>query len=205
MSSNILPIKNVYNNVLNMIAYRKHKLVTAELTDDKLVNLSKSFEYMVIESLSPDTQKYIYIIVFIDSTIPAKSAEFKKMINSLGAAITSSVNLMVITHIPLTTHVIRKVNEIRDEHPNIYLEHHIYDIFYTNIPAHNLVPHHEIATKEEIDEYCKYIKNVPSSFPKILITDPMAVWLGARANDVIKVVRASEITGTHTIYRICVC
>ncbi len=69
---------------------------------------------------------------------------------------------------------------------------------------HELVPHHEILPKKEVEELLKRVNVGKGQLPKILITDPTVKKLEAERGDVIKVIRKSPTAGTSTFYRVVV-
>ncbi len=74
-----------------------------------------------------------------------------------------------------------------------------FDIF-----EHELVPHHEVLTKKEVNALLKE-KNVgKGQLPKILTTDPVVKKLNAESGDILKIIRHSRTAGTSTFYRVVV-
>jgi len=72
------------------------------------------------------------------------------------------------------------------------------------IPTHESVPEHSLMSLSDIDKLVKKYKIAPMYFPKILVTDPVAVWYGIRAGNVVRVKRRSETAGYAYVYRICI-
>lgn len=72
----------------------------------------------------------------------------------------------------------------------------IFDVF-----EHAYVPLHEIVTDEERTEIAKKFHAEPYQFPWIKVTDPIAIILGARAGDVLKITQDSETAGEYFSYR----
>lgn len=72
-----------------------------------------------------------------------------------------------------------------------------------NISKHFMVPKHELISSEK--DITKIIESegVKSRhhFPHILITDPMARFIGAKLGNLVKVTRDSPSAGEHIIYR----
>ncbi|MEW6063056.1 MAG: DNA-directed RNA polymerase subunit H [Nanoarchaeota archaeon] len=73
-----------------------------------------------------------------------------------------------------------------------------------DILQHNLVPKHVKINEEEKKELLKKYNIVLNQLPKISDTDPVAKILGAKANDVIKIIRKSPTTGESAYYRVVV-
>ncbi|MHA1729246.1 MAG: DNA-directed RNA polymerase subunit H [Promethearchaeota archaeon] len=59
---------------------------------------------------------------------------------------------------------------------------------------HELVPKHEILTKEETEELLEHYSIKVVNLPRIYSDDPIVKTIGARYGDVIKITRKSETT-----------
>lgn len=78
-----------------------------------------------------------------------------------------------------------------------------------NITKHQSVPEHVRISKSE---YNKYLDDLLDSLhidsldnlPKILDTDPVAMFIGLRPGDLCKITRPSLSAGIHVVYRYCV-
>lgn len=73
-----------------------------------------------------------------------------------------------------------------------------------SILEHELVPKHEVLSKEEVEELLRKYKASLNQFPQILISDPVVRELGAKIGDVIKIMRNSPTAGTTVYYRVVV-
>ncbi len=78
------------------------------------------------------------------------------------------------------------------------------DAVRPSILEHELVPKHEILSKEEVEELLKKYKASLNQLPQILISDPVVKELGARVGDVLKITRNSPTAGTAVYYRVVV-
>lgn len=69
-----------------------------------------------------------------------------------------------------------------------------------DVLQHQLVPKHVLLTKKEtqelLDEYNIRFTDLPQIFEK----DPVAIAIGAKEGDVIKIVRESETTVNESLY-----
>ena len=97
----------------------------------------------------------------------------------------------------------RLVKEINSE-SNFYMEHFLISSLVINITHHELVPKHEIVSEDEKQTVLKKYMAKESQLPKILISDPIAKYLGARRGQLIKIMRPSETAGLHAFYRLTV-
>jgi DNA-directed RNA polymerase subunit H len=71
-----------------------------------------------------------------------------------------------------------------------------FDIF-----KHNLVSPTEILTEEERERIIKFYHSEPHQFPWIKASDPVAIILGARPEDILRISAHSETAGTYVSYR----
>lgn len=69
---------------------------------------------------------------------------------------------------------------------------------------HELVPKHELLTKEEALKVLRELGIHPEQLPWIRASDPVAKLLGAKPGDIIKIVRRSPTAGVSIAYRFVV-
>jgi DNA-directed RNA polymerase I, II, and III subunit RPABC1 len=69
---------------------------------------------------------------------------------------------------------------------------------------HVLVPTHVLLDEEEKKELLKIYKSKEGQLPKMLSSDPIARYFGAKKGQVFKITRASESSGNYIYYRIVV-
>lgn len=72
---------------------------------------------------------------------------------------------------------------------------------FFNLFKHYLVPVHEFATEEEVEELQKKYSIFKYQLPKISSEDPAVQLLGAKIGDVLKIKRDSPTAGEFLIYR----
>lgn len=73
-----------------------------------------------------------------------------------------------------------------------------------DVLTHESVPEHAILKDEEIKELMQKLNIIPIQLPKILKTDPAVKAVGAKEDDIIKIVRKSPTAGVTTYYRLVV-
>jgi DNA-directed RNA polymerases I, II, and III subunit RPABC1 len=73
-----------------------------------------------------------------------------------------------------------------------------------NRSRHQWVPMHRVLSLREKKEVLEELKIRPESLPKILRSDVMARYLGAKQDDVIEIIRPSKTAGETVYYRIVV-
>lgn len=69
---------------------------------------------------------------------------------------------------------------------------------------HNSVPLHEIMEQKDIDILLDKYSISKEQLPKILITDPIIIEIGAKIGDVIKITRKSQTAGEFLFYRLVI-
>ncbi|CCE65644.1 hypothetical protein TPHA_0M00690 [Tetrapisispora phaffii CBS 4417] len=72
-----------------------------------------------------------------------------------------------------------------------------------NITHHELVPKHIRLSEEEKKDLLKRYRLKESQLPRIQRADPVALYLGLKRGEVVKIIRKSETSGRYASYRIC--
>ena len=72
------------------------------------------------------------------------------------------------------------------------------------IMRHDLVPQHMIISEKEKENLFKKYKIQPDQLPKILDTDPVSIFIGAKPGQVVKIVRKSRTAKEAVAYRLVI-
>jgi len=72
------------------------------------------------------------------------------------------------------------------------------------IMEHELVPKHELLTKEEALKVLRELGVRPEQLPWIRASDPVAKLLGAKPGDIVRILRKSATSGVSVAYRFVV-
>ncbi|MCK4928369.1 MAG: DNA-directed RNA polymerase subunit H [Methanosarcinales archaeon] len=70
--------------------------------------------------------------------------------------------------------------------------------------SHDMVPQHIILPDNEVTKVLKEYDVDKEQLPKIKITDPVSMEIGAEVGDVVKVIRESPTAGEAVIYRLVI-
>ncbi|MHB2027926.1 MAG: DNA-directed RNA polymerase subunit RpoH/Rpb5 C-terminal domain-containing protein [Acidimicrobiales bacterium] len=188
---------NIYKNIYIMLSkYRIYNIKTEQLSSEQFNKTFSDDSYVYIQSATPDNISHITIMISPSSPYYLKFPEFKKLLNS---KLLSEVDILLfITKDGFNTHFKRQL-----KNSNKYIEDCTYSLFLIETPLHSLCPTHKIATDEELTILKKYHIDI-KMLPKILLSDPMAVWIGLKKGQVCKILRLSEATGESIQYRFCI-
>jgi DNA-directed RNA polymerase subunit H (RpoH/RPB5) len=70
-----------------------------------------------------------------------------------------------------------------------------------NLMDHDLVPTHEIISEKEKNEILKKYNIEANQLPKLLNSDPVAVSIGAKPGQIVKIIRNSHTANEAIAYR----
>ena len=73
-----------------------------------------------------------------------------------------------------------------------------------DIMSHDLVPLHIIISDKEKEDLLKSYKITPDHLPKILDNDPVAISIGAKPGQIVKIVRKSHTAKEAVAYRMVI-
>ena len=69
-----------------------------------------------------------------------------------------------------------------------------------DVLLHKYVPKHVLLTKDETDALLKKYKIGVTDLPQMFEKDPVAIAIGAKEGDVVKIIRDSETSVTSVVY-----
>jgi len=162
-----------------IIKYRKFNVEAVEKAEDKLVY-----------HLSRGDQKYIMHVLMAQSTIGISYIrDLKDQVDAEGVQGGIIVGDGKYTYSARSTAPEMKIELIPPSLP-------AFDIF-----KHKLVPLHEIVGDEEKKALAVKYHAQPYQFPWIKATDPIAIILGAKPGDVVRITQKSETAGKYETYR----
>lgn len=91
-----------------------------------------------------------------------------------------------------------------DASPYITIECFKENELYIDKLSHVLVPKHEIISETEKDELLRVYKIKEWQLPKILNSDPISKYFGARKGQIFKITRHSENSNEYIYYRLVI-
>ncbi len=162
-----------------IIKYRKFNVDSVEKAEDKLVY-----------RLSRGDQKYLMHVLMEKNTIGISYIrDLKDQVDAEGVQGGIIVGDGKYTYSARSTAPEMSIELIPPSMP-------AFDIF-----EHSLVPVHEIVGEEEKRALVDMYHAQPFQFPWIKATDPIAIILGAKQGDVVKITQKSETAGKYDTYR----
>jgi len=162
-----------------IIKYRKFNLDSVEKAEDKLVY-----------RLSRGDQKYLMHVLMEKNTIGISYIrDLKDQVDAEGVQGGIIVGDGKYTYSARSTAPEMKIELIPPSMP-------AFDIF-----EHSLVPVHEIVGDEEKRALVDRYHAEPYQFPWIKAADPIAIILGAKPGDVVRITQKSETAGKYDTYR----
>lgn len=213
----------VYENLIKMLSYRGAEVVPPILDSSALAQRLSQHEYVFVKGIRKGDGKNpqkgrgpasILIVMLAPNSKYTKSGDLERLFGEIQrlpdapgsehAAQAREFNVILISAEPLAMHTRKKLAEIKEGLPEMYIENYTYNIFLFELPKHVLVPQHILADDKEIDEFCHLHYTSKENFPQILQGDPQAVWIGLRPGMVVKIIRPSETAGEAVSYRYCV-
>ena len=190
----------VWKTLRKMMEVRGYEIVNEKTDYDKWISEIKSKKSMSGTFLKkdrndPNKKISLYFQYFPEPKI--NSDDIKVYLELMKSTKVNS-GIIIISG-KLSQQAKQKVLDINRE---LQVEVFTVNELVVNITEHELVPEHILLSKEDKDLLLKRYKIKENQLPKILVTDPVARYLGLKRGDVVKIIRVSETAGRYITYRI---
>ena len=196
---------NIYRNVHIMFKYRN---VKSEPKEDAFLNNYK-FNSFYIETAENN------IIIFADVEYVSKLQDFRKLMKYVVDSkldFNKFDNFIFISEDFMSSNVNKQMGDIFDDfiytNKNITKKHVVETLhhryFAAEIPKGPYSSKHTILNEAEAAIVLDEAKSKKNCFPKLRTTDPMAVWIGARQGNIVKIESVSDGVGMAVSYKITV-
>jgi len=191
----------VYTNLCEMLRTRNLKITSPIITQDKWSILVIN-GYVLIDA-SNENHHTIVALMDIASPHVANAAAFEKFMKNISRYTRDNnikmadLDIMVITHEELGSNVTKKFDEYE-----AIISNYAYKYFTSNRLKHDSVPRTRILSVEERKKIMEMSRLSLRELQRIKLVDPVAVWLGAKAGDVLEEITQNEVSGLEIKYRL---
>ena len=197
------------------------------LLSRRYFKIHKSYETLNIEDINDnnyfeliaksttDSNKYLFIYFTNTSNFMSKTNktkygnlfDVKKKIQTLYKINDNNININMIIILTrpfkLNLHILEKkvIDKLNISNIQIF----IYNSLLFNISKHSAIPKKikVISNNEDIESICNKKNITKDKLPKILITDPLAVFYGLKKGELFEFSRISQNSGEYIYYRLC--
>jgi DNA-directed RNA polymerase I, II, and III subunit RPABC1 len=179
--------------ILNMLSARKF-LVPTDPEEIKKITESEDEQYSTHKIDDPNVKIYIFYPVGPKvGVLPIR--QYVKIMND------NNVNRAIVVAKESITPFAKQIF-VDSKKNGLVMEYFKENELLIDKLKHVLVPKHELIDESEKDELLQIYKLKEAQLPKILSTDPIARYFGARRGEVFKITRVSETAGKYINYRI---
>jgi len=188
----------ISTNLLKMLKERKLINNYDKLINQVFNNLKNKNSYDIKLDNNDKYDVDVYSIMLINDNINNLSK------SSVFSTILSKYNKKLNTHIIIIVEDIKE--KIREK---ILLQFNNIEIFkkielMMNLVDHMYIPKHILLTDEEKEIFYKEYNVSNEQMQKISIFDPVSRYYNAKKNDIFRIIRSSDITGTTFSYRLVI-
>lgn len=188
----------ITTNLLKMLKERKLINDYEKLINQVFNNLKNKNSYDIKLDNNDRFNADIYSIMLLNDNINnlSKSSVFSSILSKYN----KKINL----------HIIMIVEDIKDKiREKILLQYNNIEIFkkielMMNLVDHMYIPKHILLTEEEKEIFYKEYNVSNDQMQKISIFDPVSIYYNAKKNDIFRIIRSSDITGTTFSYRLVI-
>lgn len=192
-------MKNLLSNILAFMQNRKINI--PEIDETTYWNKLRSDEYYIINS-----DNIIIVITNRNGKYSNPDANSRSLINKIiGSRKTKVDELIYVCGVRYTNPSdVGKVDKLLQAIDDPAVKIRSYLNFVVNIATSNIVPKHEIITKDELNITLSFLGMKISELGRINAHDSAVVWIGGKTGDIIKIYRPSPGAIMMPNYRIVV-
>jgi len=159
-----------------------------------------------------DKVAYYAYVMILGNGVKLKKDVLKKILSGVNhlreiseqMTKTTKINLILVID-PANTmtalKLVRAHNQLMMQSSGIAIDVFYHNQLQINITKHQDVPRHILMMPDEIEKLKKDMSVTSSQLPRILATDPVARYYGAKRGDVFKIIRPSLSAGQAMTYR----
>lgn len=188
----------VRNTVLDMISDRGITVLpTLHISFEEFIQLYE-VKNLDIYIFDEEKNKKFYVHFFNDTKSFSKNNLKDLMKKLLDTYEDESMPVIVLLRDKENSMVTRELQ--KPIYANVEIFYQPYMVI--NITRHDFQPLFHLMTKEEEDEFLQKYNITKGKAPKMLKTDPVAKYYGAKTDQIFKITRRSGVSGEVSYYRV---
>lgn len=218
MENVLVKFRQIYTTCVEMLIDRGFSREVLEknymnTSADEFQKLYRKNRLTILAPHSTKKNEFIYAMLLGDG-VKLKKDVLKKILSGVEKLreVTESIGkdskihllLLIDDSNTMTALKLVKGHNATSEKMNIYIESFYHKQMQINITKHKDVPQHVLMSKEDIDAMLKEENVTKTQLSRILTTDPVARYFGARKGDVFRIIRPSQSAGQSKTYRLVV-
>jgi len=214
VGDNSLHLTNCINTsrtiILEMLKLRNYDI--SNISTNSLVTNETDQDTLTIKVKNEDENELTHVYYNISNTrtnhkkISSKVETIMKTINEdKNIKKNTEINIIFIV-LDVITPSVKEVIKLLNKKYNIYMQVFPIKQLMFNVTKHRIVPKHiRIKKLQNKSDFLQslHIDNL-DKLPKILDSDPVAMFIGLRPGEICKIIRPSQSAGIHNVYRYCI-
>jgi DNA-directed RNA polymerase subunit H (RpoH/RPB5) len=199
----------MYQNISEK--FLKYRNLTPKQTDqinmvkDTFIEKIQQKGYIVINTTDQNKNHVTIVLVKENTEYATKAVALESLVKALDYTTGDKMHhLMIISEGAVNTVIKNKIDALHTNNSKRMISMYPYDVFKVVLPESVKVPPHRILPAEEAQMVLQQLKCEKTSLPKILVTEPIMIWIGAKVGDIIEITRFSQNTKESIAYRIVI-
>lgn len=216
MENVLVRFKQIYTTCAEMLIDRGYSREVIEkhylgISAEEFQKLYRNNRLTLLAPHLVNKNEHVYVMLLGDG-VKLKKDVLKKIISGVeklkeaseSLNKNSKINLILLIDDSNTATALKLVKGHNLTVSDIFIETFYHKQLQINITKHKDVPQHILMTKEEVEVMLKEENVTKSQLSRILTTDPVARYFGAKKGDIFKIIRPSLAAGQTKTYRLVV-